>query len=167
MTSVNINDLVTTVGIIVAAALALATAMGPTVMYLTEALKKAFHVENGTGGLIALVISILLTAVLAVVTTNLTQEGADSKEYLVALGIGAFVGVFVGGGAVQAYKAASSVNPTTDVSSAVSALHVVSVPETSISTLPPRVSDDVDTEPSTVALMAKGPNPDEAGNCFA
>lgn len=172
MNNVNINDLVTTVGIIVAAALALATALGPTVMYLTEALKKAFHVENGSGGLIALVLSVILTALLAVVTVTYTQDGADTGDYLLALGIGAFVGIFVGGGAVQSYKAAGSVNPSSDnfkaqfdalmaelnaednsLANAIAAVDYA--PVESWYTM--ATSDDVDTEPSTADIMAAGP----------
>lgn len=152
----NVDSIAVTVGAIVAVALALAAAMGPTVMYITEALKKAFHIDNGSGGLIALGISILLTAILAVVTTYMTQEAAATREYVAALGIGAVIGIFVGGGAVQAYKAAGSINPPNDnfreqFNAMMAELEIVDV------------SDDTETEPSTAEIMARGPGVDETG----
>lgn len=167
--NLNLNDIATVVAALVAVALALATAMGPTVMYITEALKKAFNVSDGKGGLVALAISIFLTAVLSVVTTYTTQEGASIREYIAALGIGSVIGIFVGGGAVQSYKAAGSINTDKVLSSSlvasapISTFALASRPAT---TPTPLFSDDVDDELSTHEIMAKGPNPDEQGNCF-
>ena len=175
--NINIDDLAITVGAIVAVALALATAIGPTVMYLTEAIKKAFHVENGSGGLIATVLSVVLTSILALVTTYLTQVDADTREYIAAVGVGAVIGIFVGGGAVQAYKAAGSINPSTEnfrtqfnelmsqISTEEQNAVLVAPAEVSFENFNEwSRSDDVDTEPSTADIVAAGPNPTEPGD---
>jgi hypothetical protein len=163
-TNLDFNNIAVTVAALVAVALALATAIGPTVMYITEALKKAFNVSDGKGGLVALVMSIILTAILSVVTTYTTQDSAGVREYVAALGVGAVLGIFVGGGAVQSYKAAGSINNKglteliADLNTEPDDYYTPSAnPFPTLSSFP-EFSDDVSTEPKTQELMAKGPN---------
>lgn len=104
------QNIAAVVGAIVALALTLQTATGPTVMYLTEALKAAFPNQSGKGGLYAIGVSCTLGAGLGIITAIVT--GASGSGYVGFLAIGLFVGLFMAAGAVNSHKAAATVNTT-------------------------------------------------------
>lgn len=92
---------------IVALSLALKSALGPTVMYVTEQLKSAYPVRDGAGGLVALTVSLVMSAMLAGLAGLLY---ATPRELPIYLAMGAFVGFFVSAGATESYKASALVN---------------------------------------------------------
>lgn len=98
-----------TVAAVVALSLALRAALGTTVMYLTEAIKAAYPVRDGSGGLIALSISMMLGAVLGLLAAMLNATELNSSVSVFVL-IGLFAGLFVASGAVESYKASAMVN---------------------------------------------------------
>jgi hypothetical protein len=111
----SLQDIAALVGALIALGLALQAGVGPTVMFLTEAVKDAFKVRPGFGGLLAVFIGSLLGMGLGLLTAVLTQS--TYSEYIGLILIGLFAGLFMGSGAVQSHKSAALVN--TEAASAI------------------------------------------------
>ena len=92
---------------IIALSLALKSALGPTVMYVTEQLKSAYPIRDGAGGLVALAVSLVMSAMLAGLAGLLY---ATPRELPIYMALGLFVGFFVSAGATESYKASALVN---------------------------------------------------------
>jgi hypothetical protein len=106
------EDIAKVVAAIVGLALVLQTALGNQIMLITEALKSAFHVKNGSGGILAIGVSVFACVALALVTAILAVD-TGFVGYVAFIAIGAVVGLFVGSGAVSAHKTAGAVNTVT------------------------------------------------------
>lgn len=106
------DNIAVVVAAVVALSLTLAGSLGPALMLVTEAIKDAFNVGPGKGGLIALVVAIITTTALALITAILSVENASTGDYVALAAIGALVGVFVGAGAINSHKAAATIEST-------------------------------------------------------
>lgn len=100
------KDLATTIAALVALALVFQAAFGPSVMYITEALKGALHLPEGAGGLAAIVVGMSLGAGIGLITAIET----DNTGKYTSVGFGLVAGLMAGAGAVKEYKAAGSTN---------------------------------------------------------
>lgn len=108
-----VADIAVTVAAIVALALALQTAAGPSLMYVVEALKRAFIPidANGMAGVVAIGVGMVLGATFGLLTNIITGDdfGRETVAYVLC---GLIAGLFMGAGAIQNFKAAESVNPS-------------------------------------------------------
>lgn len=104
------EDIAKVLAAIIAIGLALQSAVGPVVMYITEAIKSAFKPKSGYAGLIALGVAVVLGVVIGVLTAATTPDTGVGTY----AAFGAIAGVFMAAGAVKTYKAAGSINPATD-----------------------------------------------------
>lgn len=104
----SLQDIAALVAALVALGLALQTAVGPTVMFLTEAVKSAYGPSDGKAGLIAAGIGMAIGLCLGLLTAIVTTS--DVGQYIGLALCGLFAGLFMGAGAVQNHKAAGSIN---------------------------------------------------------
>jgi pimeloyl-ACP methyl ester carboxylesterase len=123
--------------VIVTVSLALTQAIGPLVMYITEAIKATGKVKEGWSGLVALVVGVSLGAGLGWLTDAFAAENYDRWSLV---GVGAFAGALMAAGAIKTYKAVSQVN--------VQATPAVVITGETMST------DEGEIEPTTMAATA-------------
>lgn len=109
LTGNEFENIAKVVAAVVGLALVLQTAVGNQIMLITEALKSAFHVKNGSGGVLAIGVAMFTCIALAIVTAVLAVD-TGTGGYFAFIAIGAVVGLFVGSGAVAAHKTAGGVN---------------------------------------------------------
>lgn len=110
-----LQDIAALVAGLVALGLALQAAVGPTVMFLTEAVKASFNTPAGKGGLIAVAVGMAIGLSIGFLTAIVSEAGTG--EYIGLALCGAFAGLFMGAGAVKEHKASGSVN--TEASAAI------------------------------------------------
>lgn len=127
-------NIATLVAGIVALSLALKSALGPTVMYVTEQLKAAYPIRDGAGGLVALTVSLVMSGLLAGLAGLLY---ATPRELPLYVALGVFVGFFVSAGATEAYKASALVN--VDKAAAIAEVAKANAEEKALSNTPPLV----------------------------
>lgn len=94
---------------VVAVSLALAGALGPSIMLLTEALKQALTLPNRVGGLLATGVSVVLCIMLALLTALVALDSPSWKDFA-ALGIvGLLAGILVGSAAIRSHRTAQTI----------------------------------------------------------
>lgn len=127
---------------VVAVSLALAGALGPSIMLITEALKQALTLPNRVGGLVAMAVSVGLCILLALLTATVAVEAAGWQDYM-SLGIvGILAGILVGASAIRSHRTAQTIPgpvPTPEPSASAGLM----IPA---SWQPDGSSDDVDLE---------------------
>lgn len=104
----NLEQIAAVIGGILALSLVLQGAAGGTIMYLTEAIKDAFGISPGKGGLVSVIVGILVGMAMGLVTGLVADAPRDNFAALLAIGFTA--GLFMAGGAVRSHKAAGAVN---------------------------------------------------------
>lgn len=103
-----INDQIATLlAAIIALGLALRAGVGPVVMYLTEAIKDAFKLPDGWGGLMSVIVGIIVGVTLGGLSAAVTTD----SDIGVFMAFGALGGLFMAAGAIETHKAAGQVNP--------------------------------------------------------
>lgn len=100
-------DLAVVVAALVALSLALQTAAGPTLMYMAEAVKAAFSVPEGKGGIVAIGLGVVMGTLFGGLSALLVPDTNTAA----VMAAGALAGMFMGAGAVQTHKAAGEINP--------------------------------------------------------
>lgn len=121
LTGNSFSDIAAVVAALVALGLALRSAVGPTLMYLTEAVKSALPISDGKGGVIAVAIGCAFGTALGVVTGLLAD--VNGREYAGLAAIGFMAGIFMASGAIEAHKASALVN--TDASRAIATTRLI------------------------------------------
>lgn len=106
------NAIAATVAAIVALSLTLSSALGPSIMLITESIKSAGIANDGRAGLVAIFVSVFVCSILGVITIVVGTPTYRTADLVAAAIVGAFVGIFVGAGAIRSYKTAVTVNPT-------------------------------------------------------
>jgi len=107
MDNTSVENMGQVLAIIVTVSLALMQAVGPLVMYITEAIKATGKVKDGWSGLVALIVGIAIGAGLGGLTDALAAESYDRWALV---GVGAFAGALMAAGAIKTYKAVGEVN---------------------------------------------------------
>jgi hypothetical protein len=92
---------------IVAASLALSQAVGPLLVYLTEAVKATGKVKDGYAGMVTLVLGMVIGGALGGLSDAIADE---SYGFGVMVALGVFAGALMAAGAVSSYKAMGDVN---------------------------------------------------------
>lgn len=106
MDSINEN-IATVLAAIITLGLALRAGVGPVVMYLTEAVKDAFKLPDGWGGITSVVVGMILGVALG----GLTASATPDSPLFTFMAFGALAGLFMAAGAIETHKAAGQVNP--------------------------------------------------------
>lgn len=109
------NNAAENLGIVLAAivgvSLALTQAVGPLLVYLTEAIKRTGKVKDGYAGVVTLVLGMVLGGALGGLTDAMSE--ADSYGFGTMVALGVFGGALMAAGAVKTYKAMGDVNTKT------------------------------------------------------
>lgn len=102
------KNLAVVLAAVVGVSLALVQAVGPLLVYLTEAVKATGRIREGYSGIVALVLGIGLGASLGWLTDSLATDERVGTSTMV--GLGAFGGALMAAGAIKTYKAMGDVN---------------------------------------------------------
>lgn len=109
------NNAAENLGIVLAAivgvSLALTQAVGPLLVYLTEAIKSTGKVKDGYAGVVTLILGMVIGGALGGLTDAMSEADSYSFSTMVALGV--FGGALMAAGAVKTYKAMGDVNAKT------------------------------------------------------
>lgn len=114
--NIDVTNMGAVLAAIVTVSLALTQAIGPLVMYLTEAIKATGKIRDGWSGLVALIVGVAIGSALGWLTDAFANESYGTWAMV---GLGAFAGAMMAAGAVKTYKAVGEVNTKAMVVSSV------------------------------------------------